>query len=389
VNIDKRFISIALASAFIVAACSGAGTTPVPSQATPSQPTTSADAPSDEPSMGTEPTDEESAGPEPTDEESMEPEPSDGEPGEDLSGDIVISGSSTVGPISTGVSEMFSEQYPNVAISVDEPGTGDGFALFCNDEIDIADASRAIEDDEAKACADAGIDYLELSIGLDGIGVITSINNDPALTCLTFADLYALTGPESTGFSTWAAAQDLATELGSSTTLPDAPFTLTAPGEESGTYDFFVEAVIEPIAEERGLAEEEWAARPDYQSSPDDNVIIEGVAGTAENASTLGWVGFAFVENALDRVRALEVDGGEGCVEPNIETIGSGDYPISRPLFIYVNTERAAANEALAAYVDFYLSDGVISEVFQLPTAAYVELPEEEFSATREIWENR
>ena len=156
-NIDKRFISIALASAFIVAACGGAGTTPIPSQA-----------------------------------------------GEDLSGDIVISGSSTVGPISTGVSEVFSEQYPNVAISVDEPGTGDGFALFCNDEIDIADASRAIEDDEAQACADAGIDYLELSIGLDGIGVITSVNNDPALTCLTFADLYALTGPESTGFSTWA-----------------------------------------------------------------------------------------------------------------------------------------------------------------------------------------
>jgi len=164
---------------------------------------------------------------------------------------------------------------------------------------------------------------------------------------------------------------------------------LTAPGEESGTYDFFVEAVIEPIAEERGLPEEEWAARPDYQSSPDDNVIIEGVAGTADNASTLGWVGFAYVENALDRVRALEVDGGEGCVAPSVETIGSGEYPISRPLFIYVNTDRAAENEALAAYVDFYLSAGVISEVYQLPTAAYVELPEEEFAATREMWDNR
>ncbi|MDQ3555004.1 MAG: substrate-binding domain-containing protein, partial [Chloroflexota bacterium] len=163
----------------------------------------------------------------------------------------------------------------------------------------------------------------------------------------------------------------------------------TAPGEESGTYDFFVEAVIEPIAEERGLPEEEWAARPDYQSSPDDNVIIEGVAGTADNPSTLGWVGIAYVENALDRVRPLEVDGGEGCVEPTIETIGSGEYPISRPLFIYVNVDRAAENEALAAYVDFYLSDGVISEVYQLPTAAYVELPEEEFAATREMWDNR
>ncbi|MDQ3554562.1 MAG: substrate-binding domain-containing protein, partial [Chloroflexota bacterium] len=291
-TIEKRFISIALASAFVVAACGGTGATTAPSQPAASLPATSDEpAESEEPSMGTEPTDAESPDAEPTDAESPDAEPTDeespdaeptgDEPGGDISGDIVISGSSTVGPISTGVTEMFNEQFPNVAVSVDEPGTGDGFALFCNDEIDIADASRAIEDDEVQACADAGINYLELSIGLDGIGVITSVNNDPALTCVSFADLYALTGPESTGFTTWAAAQDLATELGSTNTLPDAPFTLTAPGEESGTYDFFVEAVIEPIAEERGLPEEEWAARPDYQSSPDDNVIIEGVAGTA------------------------------------------------------------------------------------------------------------
>ncbi|MDQ3448861.1 MAG: substrate-binding domain-containing protein, partial [Chloroflexota bacterium] len=240
-TIDKRLISIALVSAFVVAACGGTATTPVPSQAAPSQ-AASQPATTDEPSMGAEPSDEPSAG-------------------GDLSGTIVISGSSTVEPISTRVKELFNEEFPNVAISVDGPGTGDGFALFCAGETDISDASRAIKEEEAAACADAGVEYVELKGAIDGLSVITSAANE-AVECVTFADIYALVGPESTGFDNWMDAQAIATELGSTSTLPDAPLTITAPGEESGTYDSFVEIVIEEFNEDR---EQEAQTRPDYQ----------------------------------------------------------------------------------------------------------------------------
>jgi phosphate transport system substrate-binding protein len=365
VTIDKRFISIALASAFVVGACTGGGGTPVPSQPPASPPATS-----DEPSMGAEPSGA----------ESMEPDPS---AGGDISGEIVISGSSTVEPISTRVKELFNEQNPNVAISVDGTGTGDGFALFCAGETDISDASRAIKEEEAQACADAGVEYVELKVAIDGLSVITSAANE-AIECVTFADIYALVGPESTGFDNWSDAQAIATELGSTTTLPDAPLTITAPGEESGTYDSFVEIVIEEFNEERG---QEAETRPDYQASPNDNVIIDGVAGTADNNTTFGWVGFAFVEENLDRIKPLQVDGGEGCVEPTSETIANGEYPIARDLYIYVNKARAEENESLTAFVDYYVADGTIDQV--LETVSYIALDETAFGETQAAWEGR
>jgi phosphate transport system substrate-binding protein len=304
-----------------------------------------------------------------------------------LEGSITISGSSTVQPVSTAVQELFNAGSPGVAISVDGPGTGDGFALFCAGEIDIADASRAIEQDEIDACAANGVNYVELKVALDGLSVITSAANG-AFECLSFADLYALVGPESTGFDNWADAQALATELGSTTTFPDAPLTITGPGEESGTYDFFVEAAIEPIAEERG---QEAFTRPDYQSSANDLTILEGVAGTPDNATTLGWVGFAFVEEDLmsdtPTIRPLAVDGGNGCVAPAYEAISDGTYPISRPLFIYVNTAKAAERPELTAFVDYYLTPGVIESVLQ--TVPYVGLSAEETAATADAWANR
>jgi phosphate transport system substrate-binding protein len=273
-----------------------------------------------------------------------------------------------------------------VAVTVDGPGTGDGFALFCAGEIDIADASRAIKPEgEADVCAQNGVEYVELKVALDGLSVITSAA-DTSLDCLTFADLYALTGPESTGFGTWADAQALATELGSSTTFPDAPLTVTAPGEESGTYDFFVETVIAPIAEARG---QEAVARPDYQASANDLTIVEGVAGTPENPTTLGWVGFAFVEENLDRIKPLALDkAADGtCIDPSYDTISDGTYPIARPLFIYVNTAKAAEKPELAAFVDYYLAPGVIDSV--LRTVPYVALSAEESQATAQAWAAR
>jgi phosphate transport system substrate-binding protein len=269
---------------------------------------------------------------------------------------------------------------------VDGPGTGDGFALFCNGETDISDASRPIKDEEAVACADKGIHYIELKIGIDGISVITSPASG-AISCLSFLDLYALVGPESQGFAKWSDANDLAADLASAdgfgashAPYPDAPLSVTAPGEESGTYDTFVEFAIKKMAAARG---KDAVTRPDYIASGDDNVIIAGVAGSD---TSLGWVGFAFADESGDTVKSLEIDGGNGCVAPTPETIASGDYPMSRPLFIYVNTDKAGSNPAIGAFVDYYLSDAGIAAVTQ---ADYIALAADELAATRGAWQNR
>lgn len=296
-------------------------------------------------------------------------------------GEIVISGSSTVEPITALVAEMFSEEN-DVSISVDGPGTGDGFELFCQGETDISDASRPIKDEEKATCEDNGIEYTELKVAIDGLSVVTSTNND-AVTCLSFGDVYSLLGPESEGFEKWSAANSLAAELNgqygaSQGPFPDAELVITAPGEESGTYDSFVEIVIEKIAEARG---KEAVTRKDYTSSPNDNVIIEGVQGSD---TSLGWVGYAFVVENSDKVKALEVDGGEGCVRPTEETVADGTYPISRDLFIYVNNEKAKNNADLVSFVDFYLSDEGLASV---PEVGYVSLTDEAIESTRSTWE--
>lgn len=300
-------------------------------------------------------------------------------------GDIVISGSSTVEPISSLVAEQFAAAN-DVGISVDGPGTGDGFELFCAGETDISDASRPIKDEEAEACEANGIEYTELLVGIDGLSVLTNPANE-ALECLDFAGIYALVGPESIGFSDWSDATELADELGSEYggDFPDASLDITGPGEESGTYDTFVEFVIEDEAEERGLAEEEIATRPDYTSSPNDNVIIDGISGSD---SAFGWVGFAFFVENSDSVKAFEVadpETGE-CVAPSDETIASGEYPLSRDLFIYVNDASAVDDQAVVNYIDFYLSDEGYADVAE---AGYVQLTDEAWAETQTTWASR
>jgi phosphate transport system substrate-binding protein len=309
-----------------------------------------------------------------------------GDGGDAVSGSIVISGSSTVEPISAAVAEKFAAQNPDVSISVDGPGTGDGFELFCQGETDVSDASRPIDpEEEIPACEENGVEYIELKVGIDGIAVLTSHDNTE-VECLSFADLYALLGIESEGFANWSDAQGIASDLGSSTELPDASLDITAPGEESGTYDSFAELVLEDIAvEERGQSEDGPFVRPDYQASGDDNVIIEGLSG---NATSLGWVGFAFYENNTDAVRAIPISAepdGE-CVEPTAETIASNEYPISRDLYIYVNAANAEDNEALAAYIDYYLSDEGIASVSEV---GYVSLESATLEETRGVWEGK
>ena len=306
-----------------------------------------------------------------------------GATGGDLTGTIVVSGSSTVLPISSLVAELFNEEVaPNVAITVNGPGTGDGFELFCAGEADVSDASRPIEQEEIDACAENGIEYVELEVAIDGIAVMTNPANG-SVTCLNQADLYALFGPESEGFANWSDANALAAEVGGTGTFPDAPLEITAPGEESGTYDSFIEINgFEDVALERGVEEDQAAAlRKDYQASPDDNVIIAAMEGAE---APLGFVGFAYAEEAGDAVKEIEIDGGSGCVAPTSETIADGSYPISRSLYIYVNTAEAAENPALTEFVDYYLTDTALMDV--VSEVGYVGLPAERIEATRSAW---
>jgi phosphate transport system substrate-binding protein len=298
---------------------------------------------------------------------------------QDVEGNIDIHGSSTVAPISSAVAEAFAEINPNTGYFVGDEGTGAGFSdYFCAGTGDIADASRAIREAEVEQCTASGVKFVELKIAYDGLSVITSVESP--IACLTLADLYALMGPESDAVANWKDAQALATELGSPTTFPDAPLSIVAPGDESGTYDSFVELALGDIIEERGQEERLRAPGSIYVASPNDNVIIEGIAGFP---TSLGFVGLAYAEENADRVKEIAIDAGAGCIDPSPETVADGSYPLSRPLFIYPSLTKLAENAALQPFVDFYLSDEGIANVSEV---GYVQLPAEELEATRAAW---
>ncbi len=323
---------------------------------------------------------------------SEETDGGDGDGGGAVEGEVVAIGSSTVEPIMSIALEDFAAANEGaVTFEVDGPGTGDGFAIFCEDGSDIANASRPIDEEEIALCEEAGIEYVELKIGIDGLSVITSPDNAD-VTCLSFGDLYALMGPESLGFANWSDANDLAAEVGADfgelhAPYPEASLDITAPGEESGTYASFIEIALGDVAEARleagAITEDQVETlQPDYQASADDNVIIENIGGSP---SSLGFVGFAFADQNADSVKTLEVDGGGGCVAPTPETIASNEYPISRDLFIYVNTARADANPAVVAFVDWLLTDGIGS----VAEADYIPLDETALAETQTAWDGR
>ncbi len=271
---------------------------------------------------------------------------------EDLSGSIRIDGSSTVEPVAQAAIELFAEPAPNVDISVGGVGTGDGFQKYCRGELQIADASRPIKKEEYDACKKAGITPVQVQVGIDGLSVIA--NKDLAIPddCITTAQLKKLLAPGSK-VSNYK-------ELGAG--FPDQAVSFFTPGTESGTYDYFTEAVLETDAEQRtGKA---------IQTSPDDNQIITGVEGTA---GALGYVGFAFADAQKDKLKLLAVDGGDGCVKPEVATIADGSYaPLSRPLFMYPTTETAAKPE-VKAFIQF-----ILDENEKVVTAAdYVPLTDE------------
>lgn len=169
-----------------------------------------------------------------------------------VSGPVTVTGSSTVLPVSMVAAEALRGQNPQVEVSVEGPGTGDGLQRFCEGGADVAGASRPIRDEELAACAAAGIEVIELPIGRDGIAVVVAPEN--RVGCLSFVDLYALLGPESDGVDRWREAGSLARQLHSAARFPDEALVVTGPGEESGTYDSFLEQVIDPVAEERVAA---------------------------------------------------------------------------------------------------------------------------------------
>jgi phosphate transport system substrate-binding protein len=250
------------------------------------------------------------------------------------SGSVAVDGSSTVFPMSDAAAELLSEENPDINVTVAESGTGGGFEKFCADQTDVSDASRPIDEDEVAACEESGVEYTELQVATDALTVV--VHPDLAVNCLTTEQLIELWAPGSK-ISNWSQLDP---------SFPDQDITLFGPGTDSGTYDYMAADVI---------GEESETTRDDYESSEDDNVLVQGVAGT-EGAT--GYFGYSYYEENADSLKALGIDDGNGCVEPSAETAQAGEYtPLSRPLFIYVNNASYNDNEAVREYVDFYIEN--------------------------------
>jgi len=257
-------------------------------------------------------------------------------PGTDLgslSGKISADGSSTVFPIMEALAEEFGKKASGVDITVDFSGTGGGFKRFCTGETDISDASRPIKDEEAATCAQNGVSYYTFEIAYDGIAVVVNPEND-WVTCLTVDQLNKMWAKDST-VKKWSDIDP---------SWPSEDISLYGPGTDSGTYDYFTEQ----INGEQGVS------REDYTPSEDDNVLVEGVAG---DKNALGFFGLAYYEQNKDRLKLLEVDGGNGCIAPSAETVQNLTYtPLSRPLFLYVSAESLKRPE-VQEFMRFSVAD--------------------------------
>jgi len=276
-------------------------------------------------------------------------------PAASVDGTIAIDGSSTVYPISEAVGEEFQKSNPGVRVTIGIAGSGGGFKRFCAGELDISDASRPIKEPEVQACKAKGIEYIELPIAYDGLAVMVNKANT-AVDCMTVAELKTLWEPEAQGKVTkWSQVR---------AGLPDKEVHLFGPGVDSGTYDYFTEAVVGKSHSSRG----------DYQSSEDDNVLVQGIAN---DPAALGFFGLAYYEENADKLKLIGIDDGKpdngaGCIEPSAETVEKGTYqPLSRPLFIYVK-KSVAGTPMVQAFVKFYLQNAakLVKEVGYIPFPA-------------------
>jgi phosphate transport system substrate-binding protein len=253
---------------------------------------------------------------------------------------IRIDGSSTVYPITEAVVEEFVKKNRNTKITVGHAGTGGGLKKFCRNEIDITNASRNIKKKEIEACKGNGIDFLELSVALDGLAIVVHPSNDWAKD-ITVAELKKMWEP---------AAQDKIKYWDQiRPTWPHKPLNLYGAGVSSGTYDYFTEAIMG----------ESHASRGDYNASEDDNVLVSGIAG---DPYALGFFGVAYYEENRDKLKLVPVDdenpnNGNGPILPTVENVKSGQYaPLSRPLFIYVN-KLSARRTDIQEFIHFYLEN--------------------------------
>lgn len=269
-----------------------------------------------------------------------------------LSGQINADGSSTVGPLTTAAYEFFAEQQPRVQVAVGTSGTGGGFEKFCNGETDIQNASRPIKDEEKAACEAKGITYTELTVATDALTVVVNKENTWA-KCLTTEQLKKIWEPAAEGkIKSW---KDVDPKF------PDEALTLAGPGTDSGTFDYFTDEI-------NG---EEGASRKDYSASENDNDIVAAVAGAKGG---LGYFGFTYFEENQDKLNAVEIDSGNGCVAPSVQAAQDGTYtPLSRPLYVYVKNESAKRPE-VKAFVEFYA--GNITKIAQ--DAKYIPLNAEQ-----------
>jgi phosphate transport system substrate-binding protein len=272
-----------------------------------------------------------------------------------LSGRIEADGSSTVGPLVTAAAELFQEENPDVQVPVGISGTGGGFERFCAGETDLSNASRPIkEDEEAPLCQEAGIQYTDFQVATDALTVVVNPEND-WVDCITTDQLKTMWEPAAEGkVKTWKDVDP---------SFPAEPLALSGPGTDSGTFDYFTDAI-------NG---EEGASRADYQASEDDNVIVEAVAG---EKGGLGYFGFSYYEQNQDTLKALAVDSGSGCIDPSPETAQSGEYtPLSRPLFVYANDEALARPE-VSGFIRYILDNN--TEITE--TALFIPLTEEQLA---------
>ena len=266
-------------------------------------------------------------------------------------GSIKIDGSSTVYPITEAVAEEFKAAAPRVRVTVGISGTGGGFKKFCRGEIDVANASRPISESEMKAAKEAGIEYVELPICFDALTVVVNPTNTWCDT-ITVEELRRIWSPEAENKVTkWSHVRP---------EWPDEKIDLFGPGTDSGTFDYFTEAIV-------GKSR---SSRSDYTASEDDNVIVRGIQGSKHS---LGYVGYAYFAASEGSLAAVKIDWEKdtvGPIEPSTENVLAGVYnPLSRPLFIYVNKQAAASKPHVRQFVDFYLQHAkeLATEVHYVP----------------------
>jgi phosphate transport system substrate-binding protein len=251
-----------------------------------------------------------------------------------LSGKVRADGSSTVAPLVTLAAERFRKEEPDVNVTVGVSGTGGGFERFCVGETDLSNASRPIEDEEKQACAKKRIQFRELQVANDGISIVVNRENDWA-ECLSVDQLKKIWEPGSK-VKTWK-------DVDSS--FPDRELQLFGPGTDSGTFDFFTEQIVG----------EEGRSRSDYSATEDDNVIVNGVSS---GKGALGYFGLSYYEQNKGKLKAVEVDGGDGCVAPSAETVQDGTYkPLSRPLLVYAKVTSLEDKLQVSEFLSFLLAN--------------------------------